>query len=195
MQIKSSYPKKIFWRIFDRTDTAFVVGREEGTVDPRGTGTTKNTKSGDIVKLEVKEDGLFGRVLLPASKSFLYSDMAAVEVGTDGKLTFVSGATVERWARAVVYYFAGNTELGRTYEAKFAPAVGRISWRRYSALPPFYTFGDHDMSQPFSAVMVMPFTEVWFNQPQGVQVTWTPHLDVKDIPPPAPLPGPLPDPS
>jgi hypothetical protein len=188
MIITNNFSRRIYWRTFNHDDTAYVAGREDGILNPGQSVSTAQGGEGDLVKLEKKDGGVLADILVPAWNGYLFSNMASVRFTNSRKLEHVSGAVRENWTRVVVYFWAGNTELGRTYTARFNPPRGRISWRRYSALPPFYTYGDHDMSQPFSAVMAMPFTEFWFNLIGDVSITWTPALDIRDVPPYEPYP-------
>ncbi|MEO6902628.1 MAG: hypothetical protein ABI315_05685 [Bacteroidia bacterium] len=186
MKITSNYVKKIFWRIFKHDDTVCGLGINEGTIEP-GHSATPDMKNYNLVKLEIKEGGLLGKILSPASSGYLFTDLANIEVVNNGTLKNISGAIHENWQKVVVLYLASDTELYRMYVANFKQS-GIISWRRYSALPPFYTFGDHDMSKPFEAIMTQPFTEIWFNMSSPISFNWTPSLEAQDIPPYEPLP-------
>jgi hypothetical protein len=55
------------------------------------------------------------------------------------------------------------------------PSTATLSWRRYSVLPPWYTWGTHACvdaqgnTQAFGAVFICdPYCDVWFNLPPGV---------------------------
>jgi endonuclease/exonuclease/phosphatase family metal-dependent hydrolase len=63
----------IYWRIFDPGDTAFVGGVREGTLRPGAPPLDYNHPSGRF-KIEIKRDGIFGRVLVSAGEIFANAD-------------------------------------------------------------------------------------------------------------------------
>jgi hypothetical protein len=63
MRIYSEYHCRVFWRMFVPGDTTYIVGWREGFIDPCTWVNDINFPEGQF-QLEIKEGGLFSRVLV-----------------------------------------------------------------------------------------------------------------------------------
>jgi hypothetical protein len=62
--------------------------------------------------------------------------------------------------------------LFKQYTGVFSIPGIRIQWERNSDLPPWHTFGTHDTTQTFGAVMTGAYCNFWFTSPVDITVTW-----------------------
>lgn len=170
MKITSNYPKNIYWRIFNVDDTVYAFGVADGIIKP---GAEKIFEDKDVFKLEIKEDGLFGKVLEGANSGKIYTNQVEINVDGNGGINeVVRGSYQSDWNKIVFGSF-----IAGTYTLKFSllgsplPSGSMIQWRRYSVFPPFYTFGSHDMSTDFHATFVCdPYCDFWFETGQHVSI-------------------------
>lgn len=77
----------VFWRVFSASDTSFAVGLAEGLLKPDQTATIEAPGHARL-KLEVKRDGLLGRVLLAAGP--LFEAGAVFEVEPNGHVAHLA---------------------------------------------------------------------------------------------------------
>ena len=61
--------------------------------------------------------------------------------------------------------------LFKTYRINFSARGVQVSWERNSTLPPWHTFGEHDTSRPFSAVVAGIYCNFWITSPVGQTIT------------------------
>lgn len=77
---------RVFWRVFDANDTTYGVGLIDGFAQPDQTVAIEAPGHARL-KLEVKRDGLVGRVLLAAGP--VWDAGSVFEVASDGKVAHV----------------------------------------------------------------------------------------------------------
>lgn len=75
MRIRNQFSEKIYWRAFKGDDTAYVVGLNQGSIDPNQVGSWRDDSFSDI-KIEVKTgDIVFSKeVLVRAGQKFSMKD-------------------------------------------------------------------------------------------------------------------------
>jgi hypothetical protein len=85
MRIKNDFKETIYWRAFKGDDTVYIVGLNQGSIAPKGTGEWRDDSFPNI-KVEVKTgDIVFSKqVLAPAGRRFGMGDDLVVD--SKGKL-------------------------------------------------------------------------------------------------------------
>lgn len=62
--------------------------------------------------------------------------------------------------------------LFKTYHARFSLGNVTIDWERNADLPPWHTFGKHNTSAMFDAIVAGAYCNFWFTSPVDLTITW-----------------------
>jgi len=62
--------------------------------------------------------------------------------------------------------------LFKQYTGRFSVGGVQIQWERNSDLPPWHTWGGHDTSNTFGAIVAGAYCNFWFTSPVDLTVTW-----------------------
>lgn len=112
MRLTSHYGSKIFWRTFKTNDKDHWFGLHEGFMDFNQTDDIN--ENGSSFQLEIKEGGLFGKILTPAHPSVQYNNHSIRIVDSSGKVVESDGSDSRTiGARATIdfrYTFGGDVK-------------------------------------------------------------------------------------
>src|SRR5260221_11835354 len=89
----------IFWRIFAASDNVLAIGLRDGLLSP---GQDVEIHGPADLKVEIKRDGLFGKILVPAAE--IYSNNDRLLLNGDGHLVRVPPTTLSSSWSGPIYW-------------------------------------------------------------------------------------------
>lgn len=122
MRISNNSKSKVYWRAFKHTDNVYVVGLKDGLIDPGKTASWDN-QSFPKIKVEIKTDGLFQKILVGAGRHFSIHD----DLDFDGtsltraevEFSAMTTRVVSRVDLQVIDLRRFDDQITRTLESRF----------------------------------------------------------------------------